>query len=479
MAAATNNMSIAKQTDDMESGTEFSSALSVLNAKVSPFDRLPDEIVLVILGALGARSLLTCSSVSQRHRRLAMDHKLWRDLCEARCGPVMRKRFLDAGKTWVWLYRALACTHHMRGASVGWRAGWRRSFFGDVVNDTPHGYGIALMRNYSEPQWGVLKHVPAAPIEGDLFCPAAAVATTPPPHPCGYYEGDMCDNTAHGRGIIVAANGDVYEGDWINGEHSGFGQSIDPSGHRHTGYWRAGDKEGFGVAVWPDGCTTYVGEFSCHVMHGYGTMRCEDGPIYTGRWHNDRLDGFVMFTAADGASYWGECARGRYSGWGVRTTANGDVHVGTWRDDKRHGYGVSTLANGRRIEGEWRQGQPLDYAVVTEREGGTVYRGACHVDGTPYGFGTMTYGDGSTLVGMWWREPTTLAVDGGSLDGGIPQADETHMVSKATATDATPARCTMVDVVVRKHGPRCPSTDADTTNAPCHACAARWRHAAK
>ncbi|AJF97367.1 Morn repeat protein [Pandoravirus inopinatum] len=90
----------------------------VHNVEASSFDRLTDELVLAILAALNnPRSLILWGQTSRRHRGLAGDPCLWRQLCESRFGPLLHRQFLELGKDWRWLYRAQAHVARMVGAT--------------------------------------------------------------------------------------------------------------------------------------------------------------------------------------------------------------------------------------------------------------------------------------------------------------------------------------------------------------------------
>nr|UDO47931.1 Morn repeat [Pandoravirus massiliensis] len=116
----------------------------------SLFDSMPDELVLVVLGALDSLSALASWSLtSRRHHALANDPLLWRRLCESRFGPlVLHRRFVEAGKCWRWLYRAQSRAAAPTGADVGAvivrTQGHDHVYWGDCLNGVPHGYGLAL-----------------------------------------------------------------------------------------------------------------------------------------------------------------------------------------------------------------------------------------------------------------------------------------------------------------------------------------------
>jgi hypothetical protein len=87
------------------------------------------------------------------------------------------------------------------------------------------------------------------------------------------YEGSFSNDTLHGDGKLLHANGDYYEGEWENGLKHGYGiYDLDSVGLRYQGYWRQvrytcivkliiqDKKHGTGWIIYPDGLQ-FKGEF--------------------------------------------------------------------------------------------------------------------------------------------------------------------------------------------------------------------------
>ncbi|AJF97013.1 Morn repeat protein [Pandoravirus inopinatum] len=189
----------------------------------SPFDDLPDEIVVAIVAAMGhdmatvARWVLTC----RRHHALAMDATVWHHLCKVRFGPPLHRRFLDVGKTWRWLYEAQARVGG--GDRAGPQTGavlvdindTRWVYWGDLVDGCPHGYGMAF--------------------------PIPRRRT-------------RCPVRVPDDGVVCQSQG-RYEGYWQHGRRHGYGTGVADvayGGATYDGHWKADKYHGHGVCVWPD-----------------------------------------------------------------------------------------------------------------------------------------------------------------------------------------------------------------------------------
>ncbi len=134
------------------------------------------------------------------------------------------------------------------------------------------------------------------------------------------YTTEMKDGKAHGRGVLVFANGnrsDRYEGDWKDGKRHGRGVKVWANGDRYEGEFRDGNRTGRGVLVW--------------------------GPY--GKWAGGR--------------YEGDWKDGKRTGRGIIVFANGNRYEGDFRDNKYNGRGVFVFANGDKCEGDWREDRLL------------------------------------------------------------------------------------------------------------------------
>lgn len=290
----------------------------------SPFDDLPDEVVLAILGALAKDvvALLQWSATCKRHRELAMDVSVWQQLCGTTFGPLLHLQFLGVGKDWLWLYKAQACRvvkTARRGPWVGaiLLAGMYRGakvYWGDLVDGRPDGYGLAL--------------------------------------------------TMPGK-------------DWLKPERTIEDASVQPTS-RYEGYWKAGKMHGYGREVDFDG-DIYEGDWEAGVKSGRGRYVCaSDGSVFEGDWRGDKLHGHATLMYGDGDRYDGQCLNGRKHGRGVYVWATGDVYRGDWRNGQRHGCGSMIRTNGDRYDGHWREGKRNGYGELVTAGGDLHHRGVYH-----------------------------------------------------------------------------------------------------
>ena len=126
------------------------------------------------------------------------------------------------------------------------------------------------------------------------------------------YVGEMLDSAPHGKGEMVAINGDRYKGEWENGKRHGMGELEMDSGLIYNGPWKFGARHGWGKLVMPN------------------------GDIYEGEWEHGRLNGRGRMVTADedGDVYEGNWKANQYHGLGTYRKANGDVYTGTFHMSK-------------------------------------------------------------------------------------------------------------------------------------------------
>ena len=76
-------------------------------------------------------------------------------------------------------------------------------------------------------------------------------------------------------------------------------------------------------------------------MHGSGTLRIEDGRVYSGEFYRGRIQGFGVMEYPDGNIYEGEFKNGVREGYGYNLWHEGrDSYQGWWHQDKQHGLGT-------------------------------------------------------------------------------------------------------------------------------------------
>lgn len=86
---------------------------------------------------------------------------------------------------------------------------------------------------------------------------------------------------------------------------------------------------------------------------GYGTLRIDDGSIYTGSWVQGRRSGYGVYTSLDGLLFAGQWSNNAYHGRGVEISEMNDIFTGDWVEGKRHGKGIASCEKGTRYVGEF------------------------------------------------------------------------------------------------------------------------------
>ncbi|BCU02881.1 morn repeat incomplete domain containing protein [Pandoravirus japonicus] len=380
----------------------------------SPFEDLPDEIVVAVVVAMGhdvasvARWALTC----RRHHALAMDATVWRRLCGIRFGPALHRRFLDVGKGWRWLYeaqgRAAGGDHAgpQTGAALININGDRCVYWGDLVDGSPHGYGMALP-------------IPCRRARCPVRIPDDGVARQAQGRYEGYwrhgrrhgygagvaditygdatYDGHWQEDKYHGHGVYTWADGTFYEGAWVKGLRHGHAVYIDAGGYRYEGDWEGDEIQGSGSMVYADG-SRYEGDWSDGKQHGYGSCTIDKpggAHRYDGQWQYGALHGYGEDAGPD-ATYRGLHRRGKRHGYGVMVFPDGTVYEGQWADGVPAGYGTLRCPTGYLYRGWWADGVLCGQGVCRWPDG-SEYAGAFE-DGQPCGAGVHVRCDGERIV---------------------------------------------------------------------------------
>jgi hypothetical protein len=166
-----------------------------------------------------------------------------------------------------------------------------------------------------------------------------------------------------GYGIIDYSNA-VYEGYLLNDEPSGEGTMRWENGNIYTGNWVNGIFAGYGVFTFASG-DKYEGNFSNDKFHGKGTFIWKDGSSYTGDWANGVRTGYGVYRFSNGDKYEGDFINGELNGQGTITFADGQTNTGIWRDGKLVESITSETGEGTTI-------MTTDMSSVVINEGDTI-----------------------------------------------------------------------------------------------------------
>ncbi|KAK2883152.1 MORN repeat-containing protein 2 [Channa argus] len=128
----------------------------------------------------------------------------------------------------------------------------------------------------------------------------------------GKKEGETLNTTEKGplKVSYIFPNGDRYEGECsrlASGVimRSGTGKHTSENGIVYTGEWHEDKMHGTGTLQLPSGAL-YEGEFKDNMYHGTGTYTFPDGSTYKGHFHKNRLEGEGAFTNMQGLVWTGE-----------------------------------------------------------------------------------------------------------------------------------------------------------------------------
>ncbi len=117
------------------------------------------------------------------------------------------------------------------------------------------------------------------------------------------YEGNLKDETPHGKGTMIYANRDIYEGNWEKGKPHGQGKmkykQYDQNKKKYIDYaeyegnWANGKKNGKGTMRYIDnmkndkGWYLYVGNWKDDKQNGQGERSSSNG-VYKGNFFEDQ-----------------------------------------------------------------------------------------------------------------------------------------------------------------------------------------------
>ncbi|ATE82183.1 Morn repeat domain containing protein [Pandoravirus salinus] len=378
---------VASANNAMDLGDCIKSADGLpLSSSSSLWDALPDELVLDVFAAAGAKAVLLCSLASRRHHRLASDLGLWRRLYEARFGPPLHADFVQRGRDWRWLYRARACDGAAASATVGTiysstrAAGGHEVYHGDVADAMPHGYGLAMTFAAAPPP------------------PPPQATTTAPSTPEQLYEGDFCRGERDGHGVLTLRNGKRHEGTFCANKANGPGVLTLPNGTRYDGWFVDDRPHGRGVHTWANG-RRYEGTYATGKRHGRGVFMWSDGARYEGAYADGKRHGHGVSVWSDGVRYEGNYEDDKMHGHGVHTWPDGRRYEGTYAHGKKHGHGALAWPDGRRYEGGYAYGTCHGHGVFTWPDG-RQYSG-CYVRGKRTGYGTFDWPNGERHEGAY------------------------------------------------------------------------------
>ncbi len=233
----------------------------------------------------------------------------------------------------------------------------------------------------------------------------------------GVYVGQWRNNLRDGKGKMKFKNGDRYQGSFAKSNMHGKGYMEFMNGDRYEGAFNKNAKHGYGIYAYHNG-DTYAGDFSHDKRHGQGKMKYNNGSIYEGKWARDSKNGYGVYTDENGYEYKGNWTNGAFNDNSASTNTTttspssspstlDDFEIPNTKPNNRPAHTNSSSTN--TSEGSTSSNNTMPNCnrqecnnikgKYTYRDG-SVYVGD-HVNGKPFGQGTMKYKNGDKYTGGW------------------------------------------------------------------------------
>ena len=173
-----------------------------------------------------------------------------------------------------------------------------------------------------------------------------------------YYQGQLCNGVAKGKGELTIIDKLKYIGDFDNNLPNGEGNLINyEDDTNYNGHIINGIKEGLGTLEFSDG-TKYEGEFKQDKFNGKGKIIYPNGEEYEGEFKNNLKEGKGIYKCPDGNIYEGEYKNNAKNGKGKLFLEENKFYEGNWINDQPHGKGICNV-NGEKFPGIFRYGKMI------------------------------------------------------------------------------------------------------------------------
>ena len=87
---------------------------------------------------------------------------------------------------------------------------------------------------------------------------------------------------------------------------------------------------------------------------GTGVFTSSDGLVYSGKWHNDKMNGKGTFKHPSGMTYEGDFVNGKFHGIGKYSWPDGSHYEGEFRESKLEGQGYFRDPTGQLWSGKFK-----------------------------------------------------------------------------------------------------------------------------
>jgi hypothetical protein len=181
------------------------------------------------------------------------------------------------------------------------------------------------------------------------------------------YNGDVKDNTKHGKGGMNYSNGDYYKGEWKDDNRDGYGKCIYKNGDIYEGMWKNDKQNGKGKYIhYKD--KTIEAEFENNKNVGFTKVTFLDGDIFEGNIKDGKASGFgKKYYAEKKETYEGNWKNDKRNGFGKCFYSNGDIYEGEFENNSKHGSGKIIYKNEDIYEGEFKNNKKEKFGILKSK----------------------------------------------------------------------------------------------------------------
>ena len=207
------------------------------------------------------------------------------------------------------------------------------------------------------------------------------------------------NNTNLKIGAFKYNNNSIYKGMINNYDlREGFGKLFLEDGSIYKGFFHNDKMEGRGRLLNINGYV-YEGEFKNNLSEGYGKYIALDGTTYKGSWSKDKQSGLGDMTYPDGQRYTGNFKDGKKHGTGKIIFSDFNCYEGNFYYNEIKGEGEYHWKDGRFYIGKWAKNKMNGYGIFLWPDKKKYYG---HYDNNlKEGFGIFLWGDGHSYEGFW------------------------------------------------------------------------------
>jgi len=217
---------------------------------------------------------------------------------------------------------------------------------------------------------------------------------------CSHF--DTCVNDPRAEQVVINSSNDVEPGHFTHFSTPraiARGRDTDPVAPREDGGLCIGELHGRAGTIRYQNGDVYTGEWRDKQAMGYGRVVRPDGSTFEGQWASDAAHGEGVETFPDSSWYRGGYHKGVKTGFGTLHWSTGPEFCGQFEDNVFHGEGTYLWGDGRSYTGQWKRNEFHGYGRMAWPDG-QVYDGQYDV-GKKDGEGMFIWADGRRYSGRW------------------------------------------------------------------------------